>query len=78
MDFSTFNYIERFDFPYCSDAAKYEKVAKIGQGAYGEVFKAREKYSNNKFVAMKRVPMEREKQGVSTKYCPILNAVNLF
>jgi len=28
-------YIEEFDFPYCDEATKYEKVAKIGQGTFG-------------------------------------------
>ncbi len=43
----------------------YEKVAKIGQGTFGEVFKAREKSGTRKFVAMKKVLMENEKEGVS-------------
>jgi cyclin-dependent kinase 9 len=28
-------YIEEFDFPFCDEASKYEKVAKIGQGTFG-------------------------------------------
>jgi len=28
-------YIEEFDFPFCDEATKYEKVAKIGQGTFG-------------------------------------------
>lgn len=28
-------YIEEFDFPYCDEATKYEKIAKIGQGTFG-------------------------------------------
>lgn len=57
-------YIESYDFPNCDESSKYEKVAKIGQGTFGEVFKARER-GNKKFVAMKKVLMDNEKEGVS-------------
>ncbi|XP_035719829.1 cyclin-dependent kinase 9-like isoform X1 [Vespa mandarinia] len=56
-------YIEEFDFPHCDESSKYEKVAKIGQGTFGEVFKARDKKTNKKFVAMKKVLMDNEKEG---------------
>lgn len=67
-------YIEDYDFPYCDESSKYEKVAKIGQGTFGEVFKAREKKSNKKFVAMKKVLMENEKEGVSVWF----NTIKFF
>lgn len=28
-------YIEDYDFPYCDESGKYEKVSKIGQGTFG-------------------------------------------
>lgn len=56
-------YIENFQFPYCDESTKYEKVAKIGQGTFGEVFKARDKSNAKKFVALKKVLMDNEKEG---------------
>eukprot|EP00731_Ephydatia_muelleri_P023987 Em0016g258a len=49
-------------FPYCHEVTKYEKVAKIGQGTFGEVYKARNR-TTNQVVALKKVMMENEKEG---------------
>ena len=59
----THSYIENYDFPYCEEVSKYEKQAKIGQGTFGEVFKARDKRNKQKIVALKKVLMENEKEG---------------
>jgi len=57
-------YLEKFAFPYCErQADKYEKIAKIGQGTFGEVFKARSRSDPKKIVALKKVLMENEKEG---------------
>ncbi|CAB0037013.1 unnamed protein product [Trichogramma brassicae] len=57
------NYMEEFNFPLCEESSKYDKVAKIGQGTFGEVFKAFEKGGQKRAVAMKKVLMENEKEG---------------
>ena len=55
--------MEKFDFPYCAKVDKYEKMTKIGQGTFGEVFKARLRTDKSKIVALKKVLMENEKEG---------------
>ena len=46
----------------CVPCPRYEKIAKIGQGTFGEVFKARCRTDKNKIVALKKVLMENEKE----------------
>lgn len=53
---------DRLDFPYCEDVSKYEKLMKVGQGTFGEVFKARHRKTKH-MVALKKILMENEKEG---------------
>uniref|UniRef100_A0A915KVG5 Protein kinase domain-containing protein n=1 Tax=Romanomermis culicivorax TaxID=13658 RepID=A0A915KVG5_ROMCU len=55
-------YVEDFSFPFISDVNQYDKQVKIGQGTFGEVFKAKCK-KTGKLVALKKILMENEKEG---------------
>ena len=55
----THTYIENCDFPFCAEVSKYEKQAKIGQGTFGEVFKARDKKNKQKIVALKKISVKQ-------------------
>ncbi|XP_075885329.1 cyclin-dependent kinase 9-like [Nelusetta ayraudi] len=61
-DGSLTNYYDGVQFPFCEEFSKYEKLAKIGQGTYGEVFKARHRLTGKK-VALKKVFLDDEKEG---------------
>lgn len=64
-------FIDTYSFPYCDVVDKYERVGKIGQGTFGEVFKAHDR-KNNKKVALKKVLMDNEKEGVSANRYALL------
>lgn len=73
---ANYKYIENYNFPHLDDSRKYEKVKKIGHGTFGEVFKAREKRSNKKFVAMKKVLIDnKEKEEGVRIYLTIFLAI---
>jgi len=57
-----YNYFDELPFPLCEDVSNYERIAKIGQGTFGEVFKARDKNSG-RVVALKKILMDNEKEG---------------
>lgn len=68
------------DFKYCPDRKKkYQTVAKIGQGTFGEVFKARAT-ETGRFVALKKIIMDSENRSsgfpmTSIREIKILNAL---
>ncbi|CAD6187623.1 unnamed protein product [Caenorhabditis auriculariae] len=56
------HYMETCKYPFINDVNCYEKLQKIGQGTFGEVFKARCK-KTGRLVALKKILMENEKEG---------------
>ncbi|CAG9464648.1 unnamed protein product [Pedinophyceae sp. YPF-701] len=51
------------EFKVYDSVAEYEKLGRIGEGTYGVVYKARHR-PTGRIVALKRVRMDREKDGV--------------
>lgn len=47
-----------------SVGTQYEPVAEIGEGAYGKVYKARDLKNGGRFVALKRVRVQTEEEGM--------------
>lgn len=46
-----------------TDTEKYQKIAKIGEGTYGVVFKAKHK-ETNEVVALKNIRLDHEDEGI--------------
>lgn len=43
---------------------RYQRIEKIGEGTYGVVYKAKDLTNNNRIVAMKKIRLEQEDEGV--------------
>ncbi|XP_004343309.1 galactosyltransferase-associated protein kinase [Capsaspora owczarzaki ATCC 30864] len=50
-------------FPFCRSLAEFDKGNKVGDGQFGEVFRAYDKLHNNRPVALKSVKMQEEQEG---------------
>lgn len=44
----------------------FEKLEQVGEGTYGQVYRARDRVTNQ-IVALKKIRMEHEKEGVRCK-----------
>jgi len=44
--------------------SRYEKVEKIGEGTYGVVYKAKDTSNSNRLVALKKIRLESESEGI--------------
>lgn len=62
-DLFDYKVLENANYPHCPDHSKYENIAKIGQGTFGEVHKAKVR-ATGQIVALKKVLTENEKEGV--------------
>ena len=71
------SYEDDLDYELCG-LEKYERIGRIGEGAYGIVYKARNR-NTGKFVALKRIRSVAEREGVIFyyNYIFIVNLMNL-
>lgn len=57
-----------------SSGGRYEKIAKIGEGAYGVVYKARDKQTET-LTALKRIRLDSDEEGVP---CTAIREISLL
>lgn len=50
----------------CRSVSDFEKLNRIGEGTYGIVYRAKD-LKSGEIVALKKIRMEREKEGISKK-----------
>ena len=55
--------------PSCRSMAAFEQLDQIGEGTYGQVYRARDRVTNQ-VMALKRIRMEHEKVGVRAMLPP--------
>lgn len=48
---------------YTSDIDRYQRIEKVGEGTYGEVYKARDLITND-IIALKKIRLEHEDEGI--------------
>lgn len=75
MCISEFSIFLALSFPYVSinsnatmpsKIAHYDRLKTIGEGTYGVVYKARDTHNNNEWVALKRMFMDDDNEGISS------------
>ncbi|GMH38202.1 hypothetical protein BSKO_06086 [Bryopsis sp. KO-2023] len=59
--------MEQEKLPVLSSVTVYEKIARVGEGTYGVVYKARHR-TTGQLVALKRVRMDREMDGLPVTF----------
>ena len=53
-------YLDSCNSPYCDNLTKYCNFTKVGEGTFGEVYKAYEKQNKKNIVAVKKVLIKKE------------------
>ena len=53
-------YIENCKLPQCEEITKYGNFSKVGEGTFGEVYKAYEIQNKTNVVALKKILIKKE------------------